>query len=95
MREMNRAQLIGRHIVTDLGICHGKPTFRGTRVLVSDVLEQVASGCPERLSSANGIIASPRKLFEKQGRRLEADTPHPRFGGGLGLSNISQPSWRR
>jgi uncharacterized protein (DUF433 family) len=36
--------LIGRYIVTDSRICHGKPTFRGTRVLVSDVLEQVASG---------------------------------------------------
>jgi uncharacterized protein (DUF433 family) len=35
---------IGRYIVTDPKICHGKPTFRGTRVLVSDVLEQVGSG---------------------------------------------------
>lgn len=33
-----------RHIVTDPDICHGKPTFRGTRVLVADVLEQVARG---------------------------------------------------
>jgi len=38
------AQLIGRHIVTDPGICHGRPTFRGTRILVADVLEQLASG---------------------------------------------------
>jgi uncharacterized protein (DUF433 family) len=30
--------------VSDPKICHGKPVFRGTRVLVSDVLEQVASG---------------------------------------------------
>jgi uncharacterized protein (DUF433 family) len=30
--------------VTDPYICHGKPAFRGTRVLVSDVLEQVATG---------------------------------------------------
>jgi uncharacterized protein (DUF433 family) len=37
-------QLIGRHIVTDPGICHGKPTFRCTRILVSDVLEQIADG---------------------------------------------------
>ena len=36
--------VLGRHIVTDPKICHGKPTFRGTRILVSDVLEQVASG---------------------------------------------------
>ncbi len=38
------AQLIGQYIVTDPGICHGKPTFRGTRILVSDVLEQIADG---------------------------------------------------
>jgi len=38
------AKLIGRYIVTDPNICHGQPTFRGTRVFVSDVLEQVASG---------------------------------------------------
>jgi uncharacterized protein (DUF433 family) len=37
-------QVIGRYIVSDPAICHGQPTFRGTRVLVSDVLEQVASG---------------------------------------------------
>jgi uncharacterized protein (DUF433 family) len=37
-------RLIGRYIVTDPNICHGKPTFRGTRIFVSDVLEQVASG---------------------------------------------------
>ena len=35
---------MGRHIVSDPKICHGKPVFRGSRVLVSDVLEQVASG---------------------------------------------------
>ena len=44
MPQEPKAQLIGRYIVTDPRICHGKPTFRGTRVLVSDVLEQVASG---------------------------------------------------
>jgi len=37
-------KLIGRYIVTDPNICHGQPTFRGTRIFVSDVLEQVASG---------------------------------------------------
>jgi uncharacterized protein (DUF433 family) len=37
-------QLIGRYIVTDSSICHGSPTFRGTRILVADVLEQVARG---------------------------------------------------
>ena len=39
-----KIQLIGRYIVSDPKICHGKPTFRGTRVLVSDVLDQISSG---------------------------------------------------
>jgi len=39
-----RRKSLGRYIVTDPAICHGEPTFRGTRVLVADVLEQVASG---------------------------------------------------
>ncbi len=36
--------LIGRYVVSDPKVCHGQPTFRGTRILVADVLEQVASG---------------------------------------------------
>ena len=44
MKPARKSQLIGRYIVTDPNICHGQPTFRGTRVLVSDVLEQVANG---------------------------------------------------
>jgi uncharacterized protein (DUF433 family) len=35
---------LGRYIVADPAVCHGEPTFRGTRILVADVLEQVASG---------------------------------------------------
>ena len=31
-------------ITTDPKICHGKPVFKGTRVLVSDVLEMLGSG---------------------------------------------------
>lgn len=41
---MHHSMIIGRYIVTDPEICHGKPTFRGTRIFVEDVLEQVASG---------------------------------------------------
>ncbi|MGP8321973.1 MAG: DUF433 domain-containing protein [Methanosarcinaceae archaeon] len=33
-----------RYIVADPAICHGEPTFRGTRILIADVLEQVESG---------------------------------------------------
>jgi len=35
---------MGRYVVSDPKVCHGQPTFRGTRILVADVLGQVASG---------------------------------------------------
>jgi len=40
----NKVKILGRYIVADPKVCHGKPTFRGTRVFVADVLEQVAMG---------------------------------------------------
>ena len=39
-----KTKIMGPYIVADPKICHGKPTFRGTRILVADVLEQVATG---------------------------------------------------
>ena len=39
-----RPTALGRYIVVDPAICHGAPTFRGTRILVADVLEQVGNG---------------------------------------------------
>lgn len=41
---METGKPLGRYVVADPKICHGQPTFRGTRILVADVLEQVASG---------------------------------------------------
>ncbi len=38
------AKPIGRYMIIDPEICHGKPTFRGTRIMVAQVLEMVASG---------------------------------------------------
>ena len=38
------ARMMGRFVVSDPATCHGEPTFRGTRILVTDVLNQVASG---------------------------------------------------
>jgi uncharacterized protein (DUF433 family) len=38
------SQALGRFVVSDPAVCHGLPTFRGTRVLVSDVLDDVARG---------------------------------------------------
>jgi uncharacterized protein (DUF433 family) len=37
-------KVMGRYPVMDSKICHGQPTFRGTRILVKDVLDQVAAG---------------------------------------------------
>jgi uncharacterized protein (DUF433 family) len=34
----------GRYIVADPRICHGRYTFRGTRIFVDTVLEQVGDG---------------------------------------------------
>jgi uncharacterized protein (DUF433 family) len=44
MKKTQTAKILGRFIVADPRICHGQPTFRGTRVLVADVLEQVGRG---------------------------------------------------
>jgi uncharacterized protein (DUF433 family) len=35
---------LGRYIVADPAICHGKLTFKGTRVFVADVLADVERG---------------------------------------------------
>ena len=45
---MPRKQItfLGRYMVADPEICHGKPTFLGTRIMVSQVLKQVAKGMP-------------------------------------------------
>ena len=44
MEKTSPPQILGRYIVADPAICHGKPIFRGTRIMVADVLEQVADG---------------------------------------------------
>jgi uncharacterized protein (DUF433 family) len=41
-----KKKLLGRYLVADPEICHGKPTFVGTRVMVAQVLKQVAEGMP-------------------------------------------------
>ena len=35
---------LGRHIVADSAICGGQPTFKGTRIMVWIVLEQLEDG---------------------------------------------------
>ena len=43
-RRSKTAVELGRYIVADPAICHGKPTFKGTRVFVADVLADVERG---------------------------------------------------
>jgi uncharacterized protein (DUF433 family) len=40
----DKKMVLGRYIVADPKICHGKLTFRGTRIFVASVLQQVAEG---------------------------------------------------
>jgi len=35
---------VNKYIVADPTICHGKPTFKGTRVMVWQILELLATG---------------------------------------------------
>jgi uncharacterized protein (DUF433 family) len=43
----------GQYIVIDPEICHGKPTFKGTRIMVKSVLEMLAFGYDwDRISAA-------------------------------------------
>ena len=56
-RKTKRVKL-GQHIVADPEICHGAPTFVGTRIMVDQVLEMVAAGTPwEKIMAeyGNGI----------------------------------------
>ena len=42
--EIRRRIELGRHIVADSKICGGQPTFKGTRIMVWIVLEQLEDG---------------------------------------------------
>jgi uncharacterized protein (DUF433 family) len=47
---------IGRYITSDPRICHGEPTFRGTRKLVRDCIEMAAEGLTiDELASRAGL----------------------------------------
>lgn len=44
MRSKAKRIELGQYIVADPRVCHGKPTFKGTRVFVADVLADVERG---------------------------------------------------
>lgn len=39
---------INKYIVADPKICHGKPTFTGTRIMVWQILEMLGQGMSEK-----------------------------------------------
>ncbi len=51
---------IGKHLVTDTRVCGGRLIFKGSRILVSDVLELTQAGyTPEAVAKQyRGIISS-------------------------------------
>src|SRR4051812_10639924 len=59
-------KVFGRFIVADPRSCHGKWTVRGTRILVSVVLEQVADGMTGRRSFVTGEARSPGRRFARR-----------------------------
>lgn len=66
---------LGRYLSADPKVCHGQLTFRGTRILVSDVLNLVASGMPwEKITEeCHGAVsrAAIAEAIRFAGRMLE------------------------
>ena len=75
MKPRLKVRTIGRYIVANPKVCHGRPTFRGTRVLVADVLDQVAAGMAWEaiIDQWNGSIAKAaiREAVQVASRALE------------------------
>lgn len=76
---------LGRYIVVDPLICHGKPTFKGTRIMVWQVLDDVADGrswdfiCNVRWGGriplaaiAEAVRLAQHALLDKRGRLTDA-----------------------
>ena len=51
---------VNNYIVIDSEICHGKPTFKGTRIMVYLILEMLKSG-----ASVQEILKAYPSLTEK------------------------------
>ncbi|MEK7310873.1 MAG: hypothetical protein AAB382_02770, partial [Chloroflexota bacterium] len=52
---INKARLVGRYIVTDPAICHGKPTFGARASWLLMCWNRSQKGWPGRPSSKNGM----------------------------------------
>jgi uncharacterized protein (DUF433 family) len=81
-------KLLGRYIVADPAICHGKPTFIGTRIMVWQVLSQVAEGM-----DWDEITGEWRGSVTKEAITEAAEIAQrtPAFSANIG-SNYASPS---
>src|SRR2546422_8212304 len=52
-KRLTQSVELGEHIVADPEICHGKPAFKGTRIMVWQVLDALARG-----ESSEEIVAA-------------------------------------
>jgi uncharacterized protein (DUF433 family) len=80
-------KIIGRYIVADDRIQNGQPTFRGTTILVADVLEQLAQGASfERLIRESGetlteeglreaVILARQAFLDHEGKQIRKPEP--------------------
>jgi uncharacterized protein (DUF433 family) len=58
-------KVLGQYIVADSEICHGKPTFIGTRIMVWQVLRMLADGRSwDEISDAWGGKVSKEAIEE-------------------------------
>jgi uncharacterized protein (DUF433 family) len=56
---------IGKHLAADTRVCGGRLIIRGTRILVSDVIELTRAGyTPEAVSQQYRRIISPEAVHE-------------------------------
>ena len=77
-KKLSSPKIISTHIVADPRVCHGAPTFKGTRKLVRDCLELAAAGLSidEIATRAN----LPREAIV-EALQLAADVLHRYYAG--------------
>jgi len=82
--KVGRAKSLGQYIVSDPRICRGRPTFKGTRVTVADVLSDVEQGLSwdfiayrwgdgkiDRAAIAEAVHLARRALLTSDGKLVD------------------------
>ena len=64
-KSRSKVRNLGRYIIADLGVCHSKPTFRGTRIMVWQALEMVSEGMDfDSIAKTWGGVITPEAIAE-------------------------------